>query len=200
MDKTKNRKNTKRVYFKRLLKIFMSTFYLSAFTFGGGYVIVSLLKKRFVDDLKWIDDEEMLDLVAIAQSTPGAVAINGAIVIGYRISGIPGAIAAVTGSVLPPLIILTVVAFFYDKVRDNVFVNSMLSGMRPAVAAVIISLVIDMGTPILKSRNITYIAIMLLAFILNYIIGIDVIYIVLISILFGIIRSFYIERKGRKDK
>ena len=60
----------------RLLKLFWSTLYLSAFTFGGGYVIVSLMKKKFVDELGWIDEEEMLDLVAIAQSTPGAIAVR----------------------------------------------------------------------------------------------------------------------------
>lgn len=78
----------------RLLKLFWSTLYLSAFTFGGGYVIVSLMKKKFVDDFGWIDEEEMLDLVAIAQSTPGAIAVNGAIVVGYKLEGIIGVIAA----------------------------------------------------------------------------------------------------------
>ena len=79
----------------RLLKLFWSTLYLSAFTFGGGYVIVSLMKKKFVDELGWIDEEEMLDLVAIAQSTPGAIAVNGAIVVGYKLEGIIGVIAAI---------------------------------------------------------------------------------------------------------
>lgn len=66
-----------------LIKLFISTFYLSAFTFGGGYVIVTLMKKKFVDEYHWIDENEMLDLIAIAQSAPGAIAVNGAIVVGY---------------------------------------------------------------------------------------------------------------------
>ena len=73
-----------------LSKLFISTLYLSAFTFGGGYVIVTLMKKKFVDQYHWIDDEEMLDLIAIAQSSPGAIAVNGAIVVGYKLAGIPG--------------------------------------------------------------------------------------------------------------
>lgn len=73
---------------KVLWKLFISTLYLSAFTFGGGYVIVTLMKKKFVDDLHWIDEKEMLDLVAIAQSSPGAIAVNGAIVVGYKLAGI----------------------------------------------------------------------------------------------------------------
>ena len=73
---------------KVLFHLFISTLYLSAFTFGGGYVIVSLLKKKFVDEYHWIENDEMLDLVAIAQSAPGAIAVNGAIVVGYKLAGI----------------------------------------------------------------------------------------------------------------
>ena len=72
---------------KILWKIFLSTLYLSAFTFGGGYVIVTLMKKKFVDEYHWIGEDEMLDLVAIAQSSPGAIAVNGAIVVGYKLAG-----------------------------------------------------------------------------------------------------------------
>ena len=82
-DKLKNNHNM-------LFHLFLSTLYISAFTFGGGYVIVSLMKKKFVDDYHWIDENEMLDFVAIAQSAPGPIAINGAIVVGYRLAGMPG--------------------------------------------------------------------------------------------------------------
>ena len=77
----------------KIRKVFFSTLYLSTFTFGGGYVIVTLMKKKFVDELHWIDEEEMLDLVAIAQSAPGAIAVNGAIVVGYKLAGIAGAVS-----------------------------------------------------------------------------------------------------------
>lgn len=73
-----------------LLKLFISTLYLSTFTFGGGYVIVTLMKKKFVDEYHWIEENEMLDLVAIAQSSPGAIAVNGAIVVGYKLAGAVG--------------------------------------------------------------------------------------------------------------
>ena len=72
---------------KVLQKLFLSTLYLSAFTFGGGYVIVTLMKKKFVDEYHWIEENEMLDLVAIAQSSPGPIAVNGAIVVGYKLAG-----------------------------------------------------------------------------------------------------------------
>ena len=98
-----------------LWKIFISTLYLSAFTFGGGYVIVSLMKKKFVDEYHWIEENEMLDLVAIAQSAPGAIAVNGAIVVGYKLAGIAGVMTAILGTVIPPFLILSVLSVFYQR-------------------------------------------------------------------------------------
>ena len=93
-------KNKKEVLFK----LFISTLYLSAFTFGGGYVIVTLMKKKFVDELQWIEEDEMLDLVAIAQSAPGAIAVNGAIVAGYKLAGIIGVLTAIIATIIPLLL------------------------------------------------------------------------------------------------
>ena len=90
-----------------LWKIFVSTLYLSTFTFGGGYVIVTLMKKKFVDEYHWIEEKEMLDLVAIAQSCPGVMAVNTSIIIGYHIAGMLGAILTMFGTILPPMIILS---------------------------------------------------------------------------------------------
>ena len=80
-------------------KLFKSTFIISAFTIGGGFVIIPLLKAKFVDEYKWMDDKEALNLVAIAQSAPGAIAVNGAIVVGYKLAGIAGALAAIIGTI-----------------------------------------------------------------------------------------------------
>ena len=88
---------------KILRKLFLSTLYLSAFTFGGGYVIVTLMKKKFVDDYHWIEENEMLDLVAIAQSAPGPIAVNGAILVGWKVYGFAGMVVAVIGTILPPM-------------------------------------------------------------------------------------------------
>ena len=124
-----------------LIKLFLSTFYLSAFTFGGGYVIVTLMKKKFVDEYHWIEEEEMLDLVAIAQSAPGAIAVNGAIVVGYKLAGIIGTIVAIIATILPPFIVITIISFFYEVFRDNQIVSLVLEGMQVGVAAVIASVV-----------------------------------------------------------
>lgn len=88
------------------------------FYFWGGYVIVTLMRKKLVSDFHWIDEDEMLDLVAIAQSAPGAIAVNGAIVIGYKISGILGILVSVLAAILPPFFIVTLVSFFLRYLKQ----------------------------------------------------------------------------------
>lgn len=136
----------------RLRKLFFETLYLSAFTFGGGYVIVSLLKKKFVDDLHWISEDEMLDLVAIAQSAPGPIAVNGAIVVGYKLCGITGILLSVLGAVIPPFVILSIISLFYSAFRTNFMIHHMLSGMRCGVSAVIMSVTWDMASGVLVEK------------------------------------------------
>ena len=135
---------------KVLWNLFVSTLYLSAFTFGGGYVIVSLLKKKFVDEYHWIEEEEMLDLVAIAQSSPGAIAVNGAIVVGYKLAGLAGTVVAILGTVIPPFLIISMISIFYNLVKDNFIVSQMLLGMQSGVGAVIASVTYEMGAGIVR--------------------------------------------------
>ena len=138
MNETKDKKQV-------LRRLFFSTLYLSAFTFGGGYVIVTLLKKKFVDECHWIEEDEMLDLVAIAQSAPGAIAVNGAIVVGYKLAGMLGAAVAIVATILPPFVIISVISVFYEAFRDNFLVSQMLTGMQAGVGAVIASVVWQMA-------------------------------------------------------
>ena len=111
---------------KFYFKLFMSTFTLSAFTFGGGYVIVPLMRKKFVENYHWIEEEEMMDFIAMAQSAPGPMAVNTSILVGYHMAGIPGACLTILGTVLPPLIILSVVSLFYTAFRDSAAVAAVL--------------------------------------------------------------------------
>lgn len=182
-----------------LKKLFFSTLYLSAFTFGGGYVIVTLLKNKFVDQYHWIDEEEMLDLVAIAQSSPGAIAVNGAIVVGYKLGGIAGVIVSVLGAIIPPMIILSLISLIYDIFITNPYVASMLKGMTAGVGAVIISVVYDMGSKIVKSKDLIQIAIMILSFILCYFCNVNVIYIILAVAVFGAVRTILSERRAKNS-
>ena len=128
-----------------LWKLFISTLYLSAFTFGGGYVIVTLMKNKFVDEYHWIEENEMLDLVAIAQSSPGAIAVNGAIVVGYKLAGVVGIFITILGTILPPFIVLTVVSIFYNAFKSDWLISQLLEGMQAGVGAVIASVTVDMA-------------------------------------------------------
>ena len=136
---------------KVLRKLFFSTLYLSAFTFGGGYVIVTLMKEKFVDQLHWIEEDEMLDLIAIAQSAPGAIAVNGAIVVGYKLAGLIGAVIA--------------------------------------------SVVWDMGGSVVKQKDAASIVIMLAAFVAVCVFRVNVVYIILVCIGLGVLRTLLARRK-----
>ena len=175
---------------KLLKKIFFATLYLSAFTFGGGYVIVTLMKKQFVDELHWIDEEEMLDLVAIAQSSPGAIAVNGAIVVGYKLAGIAGVLTAVLGTVIPPFLIIAAVSVCYQAFRSNQLVAWMLEGMQAGVGAVIASVTFEMACGIVKEKKMMSLVIMAAAFAASVIWQINTVYIILLCGLLGILITF----------
>mgnify|MGYP000867210788 CR=1 len=173
---------------KFYLKLFWSTFSLSAFTIGGGYVIVPLMKKKFVEELKWIDEEEMLNLVAISQSAPGPIAVNTSIMVGYRVAGVLGSFVSIFGTALPPLIIITIIAQFYRAFKENKIINAMLFGMRAGVAAVIIDVIITMIGDILKTKNKISIIIMIAALVAAVFLDINAALIIIVSGVFG---AFY---------
>ena len=178
-----------------LFRIFISTLYLSAFTFGGGYVIVTLMKKKFVDEYHWIREDEMLDLVAIAQSSPGAIAVNGAIVVGYKLAGMPGAVTAIIATIIPPFLIISLISVFYHVFRSSFLISQLLEGMQAGVGAVIAAVVYEMGLGVAQSRNAASILIMITAFVAACVFQVNVIYIVLICILIGIVRTCIHHKK-----
>ncbi|MBO6158479.1 MAG: chromate transporter [Firmicutes bacterium] len=180
---------------KTLRQLFLSTLYLSAFTFGGGYVIITLMKQKFVDKLHWIDEDEMLDLVAIAQSSPGPIAVNGAIVLGYKLAGIAGIFCSVLGAVIPPFVILTIISFFYQAFKDSAVIQSLLAGMTCGVSAVIMSVVFDMASGIVKGKDPILIVVMILAFICNYVLKVNVILIILFCVVLGVVLTLIRTRK-----
>lgn len=178
-----------------LIKLFISTLYLSAFTFGGGYVIITLMKDKFVDQYHWIDEQEMLDLVAIAQSAPGPIAVNGAIVVGYKLAGLAGLLIAIIGTIIPPFVIISVVSVFYEAFKTNQYVKVMMDGMQAGVGAVIASVVYDMASGLVKSKSILSVLIMIAAFIAAYFIKVNVIYVILICGVIGAVRTLYETRR-----
>lgn len=172
---------------KILWTLFKSMFMLSACTFGGGFVIVSLMKKKFVEELNWIEEEEMLDITAITQSSPGPLPVNASVIIGYRMCGIIGAIVAVLGTIIPPMIIISIISVFYTEFRTNKYIAIALQVMRAGVAAVIFDVVINLAQNVLKTKRILYILMMIVAFISTYFFGVSAMLIILICLAIGII-------------
>lgn len=180
-------------------KLFLSMLYISAFTFGGGFVIITFMKRKFVDELHWIDDQEMLDLTALAQSSPGAIAVNAAILVGWHVGGFLGMIVAVIGTILPPIIILSVISFFYAVFITNPYVAIVLKGMQAGVAAVILDVVFNLGSGVLKTKSVIHILVMIVAFAATFFFGVNVVYIILAAALVGISVSVYKQYKGKKQ-
>lgn len=170
-----------------LARLFASMFTISAFTFGGGYVIVSLMKKKFVDEYGWLEEQEMLDYTALAQSCPGAIAVNAAILAGWRVAGPAGMLFAVAGTALPPLIILSVISVFYSAFASNPYVAMALGGMQAGVAAVITDVVLNMGKNVLAQKSWLKNGIMFAAFIAVYCFKVSVVAVILCAIAVGVV-------------
>ncbi len=171
-----------------LWTLFTSMLYISAFTFGGGFVIVTFMKKKFVDELHWINEDEMLDMTALAQSAPGAIAVNAAILVGRRVAGFTGMIVSVLGTIIPPITILAVISLFYKAFATNPWVAAVLGGMQAGVAAVICDVVWNLGAKVVKEKSAMSIAIMAGAFIATAFFKVNVIVIILCAAALGVIR------------
>jgi chromate transporter len=181
----------------RLWKLFTSTFTLSACTFGGGFVIVSLYKKKFVEELKWLEEDEMLDITAIAQSSPGPIPVNASVILGYRIHGVLGSIVAILGTIIPPFIIISLISVFYKQFKSNEVIAIALQVMRAGVAAVILDVVVNLGKNVVKAKNILYSIVMVVAFIGTYFFNIGAMYIIFSCLVIGLVTVLFDYRKEK---
>lgn len=183
---------------KKFWRLFISTFKLSACTFGGGFVIIPLMRKKFVEELGWIEEQEMMDLTAIAQSSPGAIAVNASILVGYHVAGFVGALTTVFGTVLPPLIIISVISMFYQAFRDNMIVNLAMAGMLCGVAAVILDVVINMAKSIIMQKRILPLLVMAGSFIATRFFGVNIMIIILVCAVIGAVDIYIREKRGKE--
>lgn len=172
---------------KLLWELFTTVFTLSACTFGGGFVIVSLMKKKVVEEKHWLKEEEMLDITAIAQSSPGPIPVNASVILGYRLQGVTGSLVAVFGTILPPTILLSLIAVFYDRFKDNTVITTALTVMRAGVAAVICDVVITLAKNVISTHKTLYIALMVLTFIMGYFLHTSAMLIILFCLLTGLV-------------
>ena len=180
----------------KLWPLFLATLYISTFTFGGGFVIVTFMKRKFVDSLKWLSEEEMLDFAALAQASPGAIAVNAAILVGWRVCGFAGMAVAVLGTILPPMVILSVISLFYAAFAANRWVALALKGMQAGVAAVILDVACGLGAKVAKERSALSLALMAGAFLANFVFDVNVIFIILAAALAGVGKTLWLRRKG----
>lgn len=178
-------------------QLFKNIFVLSACTFGGGFVIISMMKKKFVENLHWISEEEMLDMTAIAQSAPGAMGVNIAIIMGYRIRKLPGALICTLGAILPPLIIISAISVCYRQFKDNAVIALALQVMRAGVAAVIFDVVINLASNIIKTKSMLWPLVMIAAFVAVAWFKVSAIVLIIVCAVIGL---FYSVRKERKDE
>jgi len=185
--------------YSKLGTLFKTMFVLSACTFGGGFVIVSLMKKKFVDELKWFEEDEMLDVTAITQSSPGPLPVNASVIIGYRIAGVVGSLTAILGTILPPMIIISIISLFYEQFRTNPYISTALQVMRAGVAAVIFDVVINLAGNVIKSRRFLYIAMMIVAFVATYLLDVSAMIVILTCLGIGLI-DLAVTLKREKGK
>ena len=171
----------------RLWELFSTTFIISAST-SGGYAIVGIMKDKFVNKKKWITEDEMIDLLAIAQSCPGPIAINTSILVGYRICGFLGAIITMLGTTLPPLIIMSIVATCYEQFKDIKFIRYIMHGMQAGVAALLINVTIDLFLNLTKQHSILSYVLFVVAFILIRFTNVHILLVALMCIIAGIIK------------
>ena len=183
---------------RMLWQLFKATFLLSAFTFGGGFVIVSLMKMKFVEDLQWLEEEEMLDITAIAQSSPGPIPINASVILGYRMYGVIGSLVAILGTALPPMIIISVISVFYTQFRSNRIIAIALQVMRAGVAAVIFDVVINLAKNVIATKRTLYILLMATAFVGKVILGVDAMIVILCCLVVGLVDLAMELRSNRK--
>lgn len=165
--------------------LFFSTFLISAFTVGGGFVIIPLLKAKYVDEYGWLEDKETLDLAALAQSLPGVMAVNASILLGYRMAGIPGALTALSATILPPLITLSIIAQAYEAYAASPLVRLVLKGMQCGATALIVSVAVDL---VLKQcRQGLSLSLLILAgtFIANFCFGVNLMLLIVIDAIVG---------------
>jgi chromate transporter len=168
-------------------QLFMKTCKISAVTFGGGYTIVPVMRDVFVNKSALIQDDEMLNLIAIAQSAPGPIAVNTSILIGYKLKGIRGALVSTFATVLPPLLIISVISFFYIQFQSNHVIQAALLGMRGSISAIMGYAVFSMGKNTVRNQLWFSALLMIVIFLLGYFTPIPTILLIVGSGLTGLI-------------
>ena len=178
-----------------LIQLFWSFFQIGLFSIGGGYAAMPLIQQQVVELHPWLTMTQFADIMTIAEMTPGPIAINSATFVGIQVAGIPGALLTAAGSVLPPLIIISVISLFYKAFRDNPIVNMAMTGMLAGVAAVILDVVYTMVKSILKQKRILPVLVLAGSFVATYFFRVNIMIIIGVCALIGAGDTLYRQRK-----
>ncbi len=186
---------------KQNLKLYVwllnTNLFISTFTFGGGYIVVPMVRRFFVIKKQYFTEEELINMAAIAQSTPGAIAINLSALAGYRTAGIPGVVISCFAAVIPPLVILGFVSAFYEIFISNNIIAAILKGMEAGVAALMADLIADMWLMIQKKKSLFFSAMVPLSFMANFLLDINVALILLFCCLLCLLQVFWKKRNEK---
>lgn len=182
---------------KRLLQLFLTFFKIGAFTFGGGYAMIPLIQRETVETHGWVSDDDILEIVAIVESTPGPIAINSSTFIGYKVAGVLGALCATFGTVLPSFVIITLIFYLLREFQDIEVVQFAFNGIRAGVLALIVKAWWNMYKKSNKNALSYFIAIF--AFVAVCILDINVLYVIAVCAVIGLISSL-IKAKGGREK
>ena len=176
-----------------LWQLFWSFFKIGTFTLGGGYAMIPLMEKELVDKHQWLSREEFLDIIALAQTMPGIFATNMAVHIGCRMRGVPGAVIAVLGNILMPILIILALAMGLHYLQGNAVVEAIFKGVRPVVVALIAAPVFRMAKTAKISRYNFWIPVV--AALLIWLLGVSPIWVILIAGIGGFVYGKYLEKK-----
>lgn len=179
----------------RLLPLFLTFLKIGAFTFGGGYAMIPLIQKEVTENHKWLSDEDILNIVAIAESTPGPIAINSATFVGYRAAGVLGSVCATLGVVIPSFVIILALSFVLTQFQNVQAVKYAFNGIRAGVLALLVKALWTMYTKSPKGW-VAYV-VMGASFLLTAIFSGIVIYVIIGCAVFGIVTSHFMARRAK---
>ena len=176
------------------LWLFGINLFISAFTFGGGYIVVPMVRRYFVWKKRYFTEEDLMSMAAVAQSSPGAIAINLSALAGYQTAGLAGLLISCVAAILPPLFIIGVISAFYKVFIANAVVAAVLKGMEAGVAALMVDLIIDMCSMILKEKSLFLSAMIPAAFLANFVFQVNAVYVLLVCCFLCIARVLWDRR------
>lgn len=183
---------------KTCLWLFWINLFIGTFTFGGGYIVVPMIDKYYVRKKKLFSQEDLLSMAAIAQSTPGAIAVNLSALAGYRAAGLSGTLVSCLGAIIPPLVILSIVASWYEAFSSNASVEAVLRGMQAGVAALIVDIVVDMWQMILRKKSLLLKAMVPGAFLATFVFHLNIAVILLVCCLLSLWQARMIQKENSR--